>query len=123
MRILVVFAIMALCSIKSFAQNQGAQNIGASFSTTRFVMFSGNYSVKGSDRETFSESGVFRIDTYTGDASWLKVEEKNGEKNFKWIPVQNPVSSQDSTLSDAGKKESETGFSKDGILFKARNEK
>ncbi len=82
----LAFAAFSFCMF-SHAQNSEAQNIGASFNTTRYIIFSGTYTV-ASDARPSAEQGVFRLDTYSGKTWRLKVERKAGGQSFEWVPVE-----------------------------------
>ena len=65
----------------------GAQNITPSITTSRFIMFGAPYSVKSElkGEAASSESGVFRIDTYTGKVWILRtIAAENGQTVQKW---------------------------------------
>jgi hypothetical protein len=77
---LVVLAM--LTAVIAYATN-GAQNITSTINTARFILFGGNYSIS----ETKTESGVFKLDTYSGKAWILRAAIENGIRVERWEPV------------------------------------
>jgi hypothetical protein len=69
----ILLGFLAIVHFSTIAH--GAQNATPTFATSRFMLFSGNYQLdsglKNSNGTTVS--GVFRIDTYTGETWMLKV--------------------------------------------------
>ncbi|OGV34219.1 MAG: hypothetical protein A2020_04340 [Lentisphaerae bacterium GWF2_45_14] len=72
----------------SYASNGGgAPNITPSITTSRFLMFGAPYTVKSElkGEAASSESGVFRIDTYTGKVWVLRtMKAEDGQSVQKW---------------------------------------
>ncbi len=101
MRIAFLFFICLFLPFIVFAQNSDSQNIGASFSTTRYIIFSGTYLVKA-EGKTVSEQGVFKVDTYTGKTWRLKVERKSEAEIFEWVPIDDNEVSQIQTPVENG---------------------
>jgi hypothetical protein len=82
-------ALAMLTAIIAYATN-GAQNITSTINTARFIMFGGNYSVS----ETKTESGVFKLDTYSGNTWVLRVTTENGVRVERWTPILEPDAEQ-----------------------------
>ena len=78
-------ALAMLTAIIAYATN-GAQNITSTINTARFIMFGGNYSVS----ETKTESGVFKLDTYSGNTLVLRVTTEKGVRVERWTPILEP---------------------------------
>ena len=91
--VLLIIAVAVASSIYAYEQmatappRQIARNITTSITTARYIMFGGNYEVIQSNDNSKIESGVFKLDTYTGKAWVLKSSFIDGEKDQEWIPV------------------------------------
>jgi hypothetical protein len=94
--VFVAVAVILACSAvygKLSAAN-GAQNITSAINTARFVLFSGEYEVPGQPSSGARESGVFKLDTYTGKVWTYKVSvDKGGSRVEKWTATADPPSS------------------------------
>lgn len=91
---LITVTLLGFLAIIHFSTvANSAQNATPTFATSRFMLFSGTYQaaseLKKSSPTTLS--GVFRIDTYTGETWMLKVIETPESKRIeKWELIQNP---------------------------------
>ncbi len=82
---------LAACLVFAAAWKANGGNPGAGIistvNTARYLLFGGSYSVAAGQ----TESGVFKIDSYTGDAWILKVDSANGKRVEKWVAIQAPA--------------------------------
>jgi hypothetical protein len=90
--IILIIAVAIATSIYAYEQMAStppelSRNVTTTINTARYIMFGGNYEVVQNDNTAKLESGVFKLDTYTGKAWKLKVTFFDGKKNQKWIPV------------------------------------
>jgi len=79
-------ALAMLTAIIAYATSNGAQNITSTINTARFIMFGGNYTVS----ENKTESGVFKLDTYSGNTWILRVVTEKGVRVERWTPILEP---------------------------------
>lgn len=80
-------AALVLClTLVAWKASGGNPGVGiiSTVNTARFMLFGGSYNISAGQ----TESGVFKIDSYTGDTWLLKVESSNGKRSEKWVPVQ-----------------------------------
>ena len=95
MAFLIAAMILGLLPAVSYGQKaeSGAQNITTTINTARYILFGGTYAV-GNDFKNGDnrESGVFKLDTYTGKVWMLKVEKTANGRVVQWVPVENPDS-------------------------------
>jgi hypothetical protein len=87
---ILAVAALTVCATFALAWKLNAANgpgaVLTTVNTARFTIFSGVYTLSGG----MQESGVFRLDSYTGDAWRLKVDVVNNEKIAIWVPIINP---------------------------------
>lgn len=87
--IIAIILLIAAASTYIYAQMPAlAQNITSTVNTARFILFGGSFDVaNGKD----SKSGVFKLDTYTGD-TWILISKKtpDGKEVSTWVPIKNP---------------------------------
>lgn len=92
-----VILIGLLMTIYFSTTANSAQNITPTFATSRYMLFSGTYQVNsGLKRGSLKqESGVFKIDTYTGKTWRLKVSETpSAERSEVWVLIKKDNSQQ-----------------------------
>ncbi len=83
----VAAAVLVTTCIYAYMPNL-AQNMTSTINTARFILFSGSFEV---DKGKTVSSGVFRLDTYTGDVWTLSgARDANGNMLNKWVPIQSP---------------------------------
>lgn len=74
--------LVMLAAAIAYAAN-GSQNITSTINTARFILFGGNYHAP--DNKT--ESGVFKLDTYSGKTWILRVVVENGVRLERWEAI------------------------------------
>ena len=88
--ILIVLFFIAVIASTLYAYDQMsapaeiARNVTTTINSARYIMFGGNYEVVKNNKDIKLESGVFKLDTYTGKAWILKVEVVNGARKETW---------------------------------------
>ncbi|GEM_PF-1560472 len=82
--------VMLVFAPVSYGQKaeSGAQNITTTINTARYILFGGTYVVNGEKPGENRESGVFKLDTYTGKVWMLKVEKNGNVRNLQWILIE-----------------------------------
>lgn len=70
-------------AIIAYAASNNAQNITSTINTARFIMFGGDYTIA----EKNTQSGVFKLDTYSGKAWILRVMIENGKRYERWEAI------------------------------------
>ena len=83
--------ILIFAASLHYASASGAQNITPTFTTSRFMILSGTYSIvpelKG--EAVRNENGVFRLDTYTGKTWKLTVgQNQEGRRIEQWVSIE-----------------------------------
>ena len=87
----ILLGFLAIVHFSTIAH--GAQNVTPTFATSRFMLFSGNYQVDSGLKQSTGTtvSGVFRIDTYTGETWLLKVIKTQAGNNIEqWQLIPKP---------------------------------
>ena len=84
--IAIAVSITLAAAWKASGGTPGSGIISA-VNTARFMLFGGTYTVQPNQ----TESGIFKIDSYTGDTWILKVETVNGKHSGRWIEIQSPA--------------------------------
>lgn len=87
----LVIGMAVFLSAWHYATANSAQNITPTFTTSRFMLLSGTYTVTPELRGDAgkSENGVFRLDTYTGKVWKLAATaDPEGRRSEKWVIVE-----------------------------------
>ena len=85
----IVMLTLFLASLHYSSAN-GAPNTTPTFTTSRFALLSGPYTVTGmlKNAEPQNENGIFKLDTYTGK-TWklVTVVDPEGRQSQKWMEI------------------------------------
>jgi hypothetical protein len=83
----VFVAALIACVLLAMAWKVSGANISggiiSTVNTARYALFGGSYAVQGGQEE----SGVFKIDSYTGETWLFKAEGGNGKATGKWVLI------------------------------------
>lgn len=105
---IAAIGLLALALSMKAEGGSGAQNITPTFTTSRYMLLSGSFQERGAQTVSGakSESAVFKLDTYSGDAWMLEVKAlPDGSRHMSWvtIPHRNKKPANISTLVDTGR--------------------
>jgi hypothetical protein len=87
---LIAVGIIILAAVHFSTTAQAQQGATPAFTTSRYAMMTGQVLVRPELRggEQRTEHGVFKLDTYTGNAWMLDVKaNEDGTRSAVWVPV------------------------------------
>ncbi|MBN2640955.1 MAG: hypothetical protein JXR78_04840 [Victivallales bacterium] len=85
----IIGGIVLLGAFQMTRANITPPNVTPTFTTSRYMMFGGNYNVLSESKgEAVAENGVFKMDSYTGKVWILRVRQHaDGKRTEIWEAV------------------------------------